>query len=542
MKTCHWCHGLPLLLLMAALLACGQMPSVAPTRSPASRASPAPAGPVSPAAFGFGVEYGNLDGGILGTPRRAPAATYAAFGATWVKFTDVNWGQIVPRAGLKACEGYTWGKLDGWVKEWQAAGFEIQIVLRSKSDWATLPAYRTDLLGGFGRASTPPTPDQWDAYGDFVRCVVERYDGDATSDMPGLRRPILDYEIESEAGVEIFWQGTAEEYLRLLKLAYGQVKAANPRARVIASGIGIPDLFDDAAGVEVWTPRVAEWRSRLANNQEALAALDRGLAFLELIEQHPESFDVVEGHWLTDYKAIFGGLAWIRGEMARFGYSKAVWAGDATSALNLLVAPAFFADRPFKAAELLRLRGLAGVGGILNSPQDPAYAATERWFRAEQASLTVKKLVTGMAVGLEGVNLCCLQDWPTVTGFPYQGLTDENQKPRPALRSLGLVTRKLAGYTGVKPLALGKNIYAYQFAVGDKPVIALWYDDGQSYLPEAHEPSAQVELPFAASRAWVTRIITEPGQTEPQVATLAAAEGRLHLKVDRTPVFVESLE
>jgi hypothetical protein len=136
------------------------------------------------------------------------------------------------------------------------------MVLRSKSDWAAAPAYRTDLLGGFGGASTPPKPDQWDAYGDFVRCVVERYDGDATNDMPGLRRPILDYEIESEAAVEIYWQGTAEEYLRLLKLAYSQVKAANPRARLIASGIGIPDLFDDAAGAEAWGPRVAEWRSR----------------------------------------------------------------------------------------------------------------------------------------------------------------------------------------------------------------------------------------------------------------------------------------
>jgi hypothetical protein len=488
------------------------------------------------------VEYGNLDGGLLGTPRRAPAATYAAFGATWVKFTDIAWGQIVPRAGLKPCGGYNWGRLDGWVQEWQAAGFEIQMVLRSQSDWATMPAYRTDLLGGFGRASTPPKPDQWDAYGDFVRCTVERYDGDGATDMPGLRRPILDYEIESEAGVEIFWQGTAEEYLRLLKLAYGQVKAAQPRARVIASGIGIPDLFDDGAGAEVWGSRVAEWRSRFANNPDALAALDRGLAFLELIEGHPEAFDVVEAHWLTDYKAIFGGLAWIRGEMARHGYQKPVWAGDATSALNLMVSPAFFPDRPFKAAELLRLRGLVGVGGILNNPKDPAYAATERWFRAEQASLTVKKLVTGMAAGLAGINLCCLQDWPPVTGFPYQGLTDENQQPRPALYSLGLVTRKLAGYTEVKSLALEKNVYAYQFTVGGKPVVVLWYDEGRHYLPEAQEPSAQVTLPFAAAQARLTHIITEPGQVEPRAETQSVAGGRLRLTADGTPVFVEEQE
>jgi hypothetical protein len=104
----HWYPWLSLALLAAALLACGQTPTLAPTRAPPPRASPVPAPRVA-TAFGFGVGYGNLDGGILGTPRRAPASTYAAFGATWVKFTDINWEQIVPRAGLRACGGYRRG-------------------------------------------------------------------------------------------------------------------------------------------------------------------------------------------------------------------------------------------------------------------------------------------------------------------------------------------------------------------------------------------------------------------------------------------------
>lgn len=154
----------------------------------------------------------------------------------------------------------------------------------------------------------------------------------------------------------------------------------------------------------------------------------------------------------------------------------------------------------------------------------------------------MKKLVTGMALGLEGVNLCCLQDWPPITGFPYQGLTDENQQPRPVLYSYGLVARKLAGYSEVKPLALGKNVYAYQFTVGGKPVIVLWYDDGRYYLPEEKEPLTQVDLPFPAAQARLTRTITEPGQTEPKVEMLAASGGRLRLTLDGTPVFVEAEE
>ncbi len=536
--------GAFVLILTVLMAACTPTPAVTPSPLP-----PAQGG------FAFGVEYGNLDGGVLGQPRRASAEVYASFGATWVKFTDIAWGQIVPHSGLTACNGYSWRALDGWVREWQQAGFQIQMVLRSKSDWATMPSYRSDLVGGFGRtASTPPKPELWNAYGDFVQCVVERYDGDGQADMPGLRRPIVQYEIESEAGVEIFWQGTPEEYLRLLQLAHERIEAANPTALVIASGVGIPELFDDGADAGVFETRITQWRRRLANNPEGLATLERALNFVALIADHPEAFDLVEGHWLTDYKAIYGGLGWIRAEMARRGYEKPVWAGDATSALNLMVAPAFFEQRPFPQADLLRLRGLVGVGGILNDPKHADHPAVMRWFRAEQASLTVKKLVVGMALGLEGVNLCCLQDWPAWSGFPYQGLTDERQQPRPALYSYRLVVQKLSGFDAVESLApgarevshstggetaLGRHIVAYRFGVAGRPIVVLWRDDGRSYLPEQAEPSSAVDLPWPAGAALVTHIITADGQTEPASAQLSSSNGQLRLTVDSRPVFVE---
>lgn len=533
---------LALVLLAASVLACACSPTATPRRAPTPTATVA-AEPtrsltaVAPSplpSFGYGVEYGNFDGGVLGTPRRAPAAVYAAVGAAWVKFQDITWNMIVPRSGLKPCTGYSWGQLDRWVSEWQAAGFDIQIHLGAHSNWASQPKYRKDLIGGFGtNTSTPPKPDQWDAYGDFVACVVERYDADGIVDMASLRRPILDFEIESEVGVEMFWQGTAEEYLRLLTLAYTRAKAANPRVRIIASGLGIGDFFDDGAGAEVWAPRTSEMRER-TRDASVQAAFDRGRGFLDLIVQHPESFDVVEFHWLTDYKAVPGAVAWIRGEMARRGYQKPVWAGDATSAPNLVVAPAYFPDRPFNAADRLRLVS------ILNAPKNANYTATERWFRAEQAKLSVKKLVTGMAAGLEGVNLCCLQDWPVVTGFPFQGLSEENQ-PRPVLYSLGVVARKLAGYAEVKTLALGKNVYAYRFTVNSKTVDMLWYDDGHYYQMGQTEPVAAVALPFSAPEARITHIITVRGQTEPSAETVAVSEGRLSLTLNSAPVIIEAI-
>jgi hypothetical protein len=268
------------------------------------------------------------------------------------------------------------------------------------------------------------------------------------------------------------------------------------------------------------------------------AAFDRAKDFLDLVVEHPEAFDVVEFHWLTDYKALPGGVDWLRGEMTKHGYRKPVWAGDATSAPNLLVAPAYFPDRPFSALDRSRLVI------ALNDPNPNT--ETARWFRAEQAKLAVKKLVTGLAAGLEGINFCCLQDWPVVTGFPFQGLTDDQQQPRPVLYSLRLVTQQLAGYSPAKPgytavnrLALGQTIYAYQFTVGGRPVCVVWYDDGRYYLPGQKGPAASVDLPFSASQARVTRIITAPEQAEPQIETLTTTNGHVRLTVDGTPVLVE---
>jgi len=48
------------------------------------------------------------------------------------------------------------------------------------------------------------------------------------------------------------------------------------------------------------------------------------------------------------------------------------------------------------------------------------------------------------------------------------------------------------------------------FTAGGKPVTVLWYDDGRAYLPREAEPLAQVDLPFPAAQARLTRTITVP--------------------------------
>ncbi len=100
-------------------------------------------------------------------------------------------------------------------------------------------------------------PDDLDAYAAYVTAVVERYDGDGQSDMPGLRRGVLAWEVDNEpdlhhttpargaarrddADVESPSFEPPEEYAEVLTVTAAAVRAADPDALVLSGGIYRP--------------------------------------------------------------------------------------------------------------------------------------------------------------------------------------------------------------------------------------------------------------------------------------------------------------
>jgi hypothetical protein len=101
-------------------------------------------------------------------------------------------------------------------------------------------------------------PCDMKAYKNFLRKLVERYDGDGIDDMPGLKIPIKYWEILNEPsmqdGDEKFFVGTSEEYLDILKTSYETIKEADPEAKVLHAGIaGMDKEFQ-----EFWDPIMSE--------------------------------------------------------------------------------------------------------------------------------------------------------------------------------------------------------------------------------------------------------------------------------------------
>ncbi|MCD6114812.1 hypothetical protein J7J74_00785 [bacterium] len=82
-------------------------------------------------------------------------------------------------------------------------------------------------------------------YKQFLKKLVERYDGDGINDMPGLKIPIKYYEILNEPEMRepflTFFKGTEKEYVEILKASFEAIKEVCPDCKVLSGG---------AAGVE----------------------------------------------------------------------------------------------------------------------------------------------------------------------------------------------------------------------------------------------------------------------------------------------------
>lgn len=502
-------------------------PTVAPSATPT---------PIAP-AFAFGVEY-MLPGRL--------AAVYSELGAKWVRSDtgrQFSWGTIEPKA--PTADGkhtYQWADTDKVVAEWQNAGFRIQAYTNANNAWASST-----------RLHHVPNPEYMDDYEEFMFNLVERYDGDGDRDMPGLKSPILHYTVVEEwTG---YFEGTVDDYLRILTAAHRAIKRANPQAMVGLVDFFLIDVFDG-------NPSPEEVERRAAKDHP----LRHPMSEVRELLRHPDLFDIVEIHALGDYTELYATAQWLRAEMRKNGYDKPIWIGDALPVSSLLIPRGPRAllpgatDADYETARPIRpqdaIRTVGWLEAITN-PKSPQHDVAQRWWRAVQAREVVKKVVVAIHAGYAGMNLAWLVEspltqTPRITGsWGYQGMVDaafnfvkqvwETRSPYPAFYTYQLTIRKLDGYTAVERMDLGDDVYAYRFVVDGAPVYVLWREPGRLYFPDEAEPEpAPVSMPFDAPQARVTHVITEIGQTEPQTETIPAQGGVLTLTLGATPVFVEA--
>ena len=482
-----------------------------------------------PHRFALGVEY--IVPGL--------AEVYAKTGVIWAKAAAVGctWGDIEPEPPTGGKHSYRWEIVDRTLLEYQRAGFQhFHIYVRCMNRWAS-----SKPIKPIGGGSWLPKPEHMEDYKAFLRAFVQRYDPNHPSHVPGLLYPIEYWEIESEWGTG-FWQGTLEEYLELLRVAYPTIKRANPRAKVILIGFFLAGVFEghpDPREIPTILATIPQPRRRVS---------ERYLADIRALLAHPDLFDVVEFHSLSDWSEISGMARFLRQTMRQYGYEKPIWVGD----VNYTASPLMFWGIPAPPYTQQQKPAIEATLQALARPWHPRHTEAMAWLRAEQSRGLVKKAVLAMAEGMAGINIGNLTDWglfgmvPQITGtVGFQGLIDTQgvppkpAEPRPAYHALALLAQKLGEFSAVKALAVVQGVHTYRFTVRGRYVYVLWYDDGRRYLPGDKEPATQVKIPLPAGTYRLTETPTARGPIP--VRTVSVPQGGWNAELGGTPIFLEPL-
>ncbi|MFQ5816208.1 MAG: hypothetical protein ACE5G7_06900 [Candidatus Hydrothermarchaeaceae archaeon] len=139
---------------------------------------------------------------------------------------------------------YDWRRADEFVKRAQSYEFNLLATIWPFADWdqancrTMLPRDKAEDFMELGKYRSRPC--DMVAYEEFVKKVVERYDGDGYNDMPGLLYPIKYWEVSNEPSMQeelVFFNGLPEDYFDVLKTTYLAVKEADPNAIVLHGGI-----------------------------------------------------------------------------------------------------------------------------------------------------------------------------------------------------------------------------------------------------------------------------------------------------------------
>ncbi|RME49064.1 MAG: hypothetical protein D6791_01700 [Chloroflexi bacterium] len=375
-------------------------------------------------------------------------------GVRWVRLY-VHWGWVEPQNTTP--ENFDWTGVDRMVLAIQAAGLVPIFTVQGPPPWAAAVA------------CGPVDVEDLGEFAEFMKSLVERYDGDGVGDMPGLTTAVKYYELYNEPDYDQVdgapggcWGGTdvngnglndQVEYANLLKAAYPAVKAADPGSRLVFGSVA-HEIFVgghfNIDFVDLVLNALAQDPAAAANNY-----------YFDILGFH--QFDAFRDTWdgtLPYDQGILGKITHLRELLNSHGLSK-----------------------PLLSTE---------IGLQVTGPPDLLPEVKEE----AQARHLVHAYVRGLVGGLEVII------WYTVIDRPNElqyGLFDNLGNPRPAYTALQVLSQQLVAPTGepatyegqLSPTQTGsKFVQGYRFRMPDGTrKLVLWTDTGTKIKAQADTPA-----------------------------------------------------
>ena len=468
-------------------------------------------------------------------------------GVRWVNFARIMWSTIEKRPPRGGEHNYDWSGLDEAVRQWQKYGVHIFMSLRFRSPWATA-RIRNDVFVYLKRipkwlakrtADFLPKPEYMQDFRDFVFNLVERYDGDGIKDMPGLRFPVLHYQLGNEFYNELFWAGSVEEYIVLMKEGFRAARRANKNVKIVLPGVGFGTVYG-FYGVKkdpLTKAYIDRQEQKIPSGMNQM--IRRTEAFSEDSMKLCDFYDILDARWPN-----YGVIARCRELLDQFGCpEKEIWSGEIYSFFPLpdhLLLPSW-SLQPYPAPS----RSLEYIK-ILKIPKNPKFAFVNAWYRGMQAAQVVKECMVALDAGSKKLMMGWAVDVQSrLSPYPlaFSGLLSATfKKLWPAGYTYKLVIEKLDGMKSIRRLAMPENIYVYECIVrDDKKILVAFYDDHIGQNHDEPVGTTQAEIPFRGKHAKLTHIITTIDETEPAVEKVEVVDRKIRLTLNEYPVFLETL-
>jgi hypothetical protein len=282
-----------------------------------------PPAPVAPAAQPTSISFFGMNTYFTGLERNRRdgvegvnyiIAEGRTLGVAWGR-EELSWGNL-ERNGKGQ---WNWNPFDERIRAAAEAGYGLIGMLLTTPAWARVPDCQA-RINRYGAAGVT-TQDYWcppanpQDFADYVRTVVERYDGDGVDDAPGSPR-IAVWQIGNEPNAWETWPGSPAEFADMALAGYAAAKAADPTAVVAMGGLYI---FDGA-----WNDGIGH-QDGLRFLDQALAARPALWGAFDALAIHPYMPDVAPDQpgiygqvtywgrlatarrWLDDRTPVYGG-------------------------------------------------------------------------------------------------------------------------------------------------------------------------------------------------------------------------------------------
>lgn len=353
-------------------------------------------------------------------------------------------------------------------------------------------------------------PNDGQKYLDFVKVVVERYDGDGKSDMPNLKNPVLYWQVDNEPNT----RGMIKDFAKLQKITYGAIKEACPQCKVLVGGAAQP-ISPDKKGLFVMDEQ--EFFDRFGEEYEPI-----------LKELNGYGFDIFDFHWYGEADDDYRKLGLVYEQM------------------KILLKKYGFGNVPIWITEM---------GAYSGGPSNKTLSG-EKMFsyqtETQQAADYLKRFVYSLSLGIEKIfpafglmeGLKGDDSYFDHTGFIYEGKGSND---------LGYGIKKLSYYTykkmtetlegsdwdNIQTIQGSDDVYIYKFKKGSKNIWVAWNDNSASKtITISGISSSQVKITEAVPKYETGKEVVDYS-TAFNTETKTTSGGKITITLGDKPVFVE---